>query len=137
MKVNPSWFIEKDLGMESFDDETLGAKLASTAPNGNTYMMNYLLDYNPEDAADTLYFTEGGETEAGWQLGCSFKVNELLELTGGNLVMKTTLIGSQDGKNYSDVDGCTTNIVCEAGKTENVSFDIPLAAVSGGLSFFV
>ena len=134
--INPAWFWAHG-GLEFEDTDALALSVAQPAPNGYTYLQNYLLGYEPDDPASKLRIDNGGDGgESGnFTLNCTFNVPDVTP-ESGNYVVKAKLLSSMDGENFSAVEGVEDQTVSARGAEETVSFAFTPDFSGGGMFRF-
>ena len=134
--INPAWFWAHG-GLGFADTEKLAADIAQPAPNGYTYLQNYLLGYEPDDPASKLRIDDGrdGGVSGNFTLNCTFNVPDL-EPESGNYVVKAKLLSSADGQNFTAVEGVDEQTVSARGAEETVSFAFTPDFTGGGMFRF-
>ena len=135
-KINPAWFWAHG-GLKFKDTEKLAADIAQSAPNGYTYLQNYLLGYEPDDPASKLRIDDGGDGGASgnFTLNCTFNVPNV-EPESGDYVVKAKLLSSADGQNFTAVEGVDERTVSARGAEETVSFAFTPDFTGGGMFRF-
>ena len=134
--INPAWFWAHG-GLGFADTEKLAADIAQPAPNGYTYLQNYLLGYEPDDPASNLRIDDGGDggTSGSFRLDCTFNVPDVRP-ESGNYVVKAKLLSSMDGENFTAVEGVEEQTVSKRGAEETVSFAFTPDFSGGGMFRF-
>ena len=135
-KINPAWFWAHG-GLKFADTNTLAESVAQPAPNGYTYLQNYLLGYEPDDPASKLRIDGGGDggVSGKFTLDCTFNVPNV-EPGSGNYVVKAKLLSSADGENFTAVEGVEEKTVSARGAEETVSFAFTPDFTGGGMFRF-
>jgi len=135
-KINPAWFWAHG-GLEFANTNTLAESVAQPAPNGYTYLQNYLLGYEPDDPASKLRIDggrDGGASGKLFTLDCTFNVPNV-EPESGEYVVKAKLLSSADGEDFSEVEGTEQNVSAR-GAEETVSFTFTPDFSGGGMFRF-